>query len=110
MFVRQYADLGRYVLEIPAGMRDVADDAWRSPPRRELIEEIGCRAVKLELLTQYYTSAGMTDSVLHLYLATELHGGREVHGPEETYMEVLQLPLPTRSRWCSAARSTMPRR
>ena len=36
----------------------------------------------------------MTDSVLHIYLATDLTPvAREMHGPEETHMEVLRLPL-----------------
>ena len=36
----------------------------------------------------------MTDSILHLYLATDLETvERDVHGPEETHMDVLQLPL-----------------
>jgi ADP-ribose pyrophosphatase len=36
----------------------------------------------------------MTDSVLHVYLATDLSPmERDLHGPEETHMEVLRLPL-----------------
>ena len=36
----------------------------------------------------------MTDSVLHVYLATDLrHVGREMHGPEESHMEVFTVPL-----------------
>ncbi len=95
VFVRQYrAALDRYVLEIPAGMRDVPDEPPEVTAGRELIEEVGLSSARLEHLTRYYTSAGMTDSVLHLYLATELESvGREMHGPEETHMEVLQLPL-----------------
>ena len=39
-------------------------------------------------------SAGMTDSVLHLYLATDLTPApRELHGPEEEAMDVLHVPL-----------------
>jgi ADP-ribose pyrophosphatase len=36
----------------------------------------------------------MTDSVLHLYLATELVDvERDVHGPEEEHMDLVRLPL-----------------
>jgi ADP-ribose pyrophosphatase len=36
----------------------------------------------------------MTDSVLHLYLATDLTtAARDVHGPEEAHMDVVRLPL-----------------
>jgi len=95
VFVRQYrGPLDRYVLEVPAGMRDVADEPPELTARRELIEEAGLDAARFEFLTQYFTSAGMTDSVLHLYLATELTTvERDLHGPEEAHMDVVRLPL-----------------
>jgi 8-oxo-dGTP pyrophosphatase MutT (NUDIX family) len=95
VFVRQYrGPLDQYVLEIPAGMRDVPDEPQQLTAERELIEEAGFSAGRMEYLTHFFSSAGMTDSVLHIYLATELQPvAREVHGPEETHMEVLQLPL-----------------
>lgn len=95
VFVRQYrGPLDRYVLEVPAGMRDVPDEALELTAERELIEEAGLAPGRLDYLTHFYTSAGMTDSVLHLYLATELTAvDRELHGPEEAHMEVLRLPL-----------------
>lgn len=95
VFVRQYrGPLDRYLLEIPAGMRDVPDEQPEITAERELIEEAGFAAGHLEFLTHYYSSAGMTDSVLHLYLATDLTPvDRDVHGPEETHMDVLRLPL-----------------
>ena len=67
----------------------------RSPPRASWSRRSGCSAGRLEHLTHFYPSAGMTDSVLHLFLATELHrrSQRDVHGPEEAHMEVLHLPL-----------------
>jgi ADP-ribose pyrophosphatase len=95
VFVRQYrGPLDRYLLEVPAGMRDVADEPPELTAERELVEEAGYSAGHLEFLTHYYSSAGMTDSVLHLYLATELTPvDRDVHGPEESHMDVLHLPL-----------------
>jgi ADP-ribose pyrophosphatase len=95
VFVRQYrGPLDRYLLEIPAGMRDVPDEPPEITAERELIEEAGFSAGRLEYLTHFYSSAGMTDSDLHLYLATELSPvGRDVHGPEESHMDVVRLPL-----------------
>jgi nudix-type nucleoside diphosphatase (YffH/AdpP family) len=95
VFVRQYrGPLDRYVLEIPAGMRDVPGEPPEVTAKRELIEEAGLEAGHLEFLTHYFTSAGMTDSVLHLYVATDLTTVvRDLHGPEETHMEVVRLPL-----------------
>jgi ADP-ribose pyrophosphatase len=95
VFVRQYRPvLDRWLLEVPAGMRDVPDEAREVTAARELTEETGLIAGRLEHLTDFFPSAGMTDAVLHLYLATELTWTeRDLHGPEESHMEVVHLPL-----------------
>ena len=83
-----------YVLEVPAGMRDIPGEATEVTAARELVEEVGLQPGNLEHLIDMYPSAGMTDSVLTLYLATDLtEVPRETHGPEEAHMEVLELPL-----------------
>lgn len=82
------------VLEVPAGMRDVPGEPTEVTAARELVEEVGLQAGRLEHLLDMYPSAGMTDSVLTLYLATELvEVPRQTHGPEEAHMQVLELPL-----------------
>lgn len=93
--VRQYrAPFDHDVLEIPAGMRDVPGEAPEVTAGRELVEEVGLEAGRLEHLVDFYPSAGMTDSVLHLFLATELvEVPRDTHGPEEAHMEVVHLDL-----------------
>jgi 8-oxo-dGDP phosphatase len=95
VFVRQYrAPLDRYLLEIPAGMRDVPDEPPELTAERELIEEAGLSPGRVEYLTEYYSAAGMTDSILTLYLATDLTAvPRDVQGPEESNMDVLKLSL-----------------
>ncbi len=95
VMVRQYrGPLDRYLLEVPAGMRDVPDEPPEVTAERELVEEAGFSAGHLEFLTHYYSSAGMTDSGLHLYVATQLTPvERDLHGPEESHMDVLRLPL-----------------
>jgi ADP-ribose pyrophosphatase len=83
-----------YVLEIPAGMRDVADEPTEVTAYRELVEEVGLSAGRLEPLTEFYPSAGMTDSVLHLFVATDLSVvPQELHGPEEQHLEVVHVPF-----------------
>lgn len=93
--VRQYRPpFDDVVLEIPAGMRDVAGEPPAQTAARELIEEVGLAPGRLEPLVQFYPSVGMTDSVLHLFLATELtEVARSAHGPEESHMEVLDVDL-----------------
>ena len=95
VFVRQYrGPVDRFVLEVPAGMRDVADEPLEETAQRELIEEAGLSAGRLDYLTHFYSSVGMTDSILHVYLATDLTSvEQDLHGPEESHMEVLRLPL-----------------
>lgn len=93
--VRQYrAPFDDVVIEVPAGMRDVADEPLELTAARELVEEVGLQAGSLEHLHAMYPSVGMTDSVLHLFLATDLtEVARETHGPEEAHMDVLHVDL-----------------
>ncbi len=95
VLVKQYrAAFDRIIIEVPAGMRDIAGEAPEVTAVRELAEETGYTATNLELLHQFYPSTGMTDSVLHVYLATGLsHVGQETHGPEEDHMEVFEIPF-----------------
>ncbi len=84
----------RAVIEIPAGMRDVDGEATDAVARRELIEEAGLMASRLDLLTEILPSPGMTDSVTTLYLATGCTPvPHDRHGPEEAHMELLHVPL-----------------
>jgi len=95
VMVRQYrAAFDELVLELPAGMRDVADEPPEVTASRELIEEAGLRAGRLEPLTEFYPSAGMTDAVVHLFVATELEPiAQDLHGPEEQHIEVVHVPF-----------------
>lgn len=82
------------IIEVPAGMRDVEGEDPVETARRELIEEAGYDATDLSLLHLFYPSTGMTDSTLHVYLARGLRAvGRSGHGPEETHMDVFDVPL-----------------
>lgn len=95
VLVRQYRPaFDALVLEIPAGMRDVPGEPTELTAHRELEEEVGLRAGSMVHLTDFYPSAGMTDAVLYLYLATDLVAvERATHGPEEDHSEVVHLPL-----------------
>lgn len=95
VLVSQYRPpLERTVIEIPAGMRDIAGEDTAEVARRELVEEAGLRATDLERLTEIFPSPGMTDSVTTLYLATGcVPVPHDRHGPEEEHMELLHVPL-----------------
>jgi 8-oxo-dGTP pyrophosphatase MutT (NUDIX family) len=95
VLVRQYRPaLDAERLELPAGMRDVDDEDPAATAARELAEEVGLVAKRLELLTVFENSAGMTDATTHVYLATQLREvGTSVHGPEEEAMTVEEFPF-----------------
>lgn len=84
----------RTIVEVPAGMRDIDGEDTAEVAQRELAEEAGLRAGRLEFLTEILPSPGMTDSVTTLYLATDCTPvPHDRQGPEETHMELLHLPL-----------------
>jgi ADP-ribose pyrophosphatase len=95
VLVRQYrAALGRELLELPAGMRDVDGEPPEETVARELAEEVGLRPGTLEQLAQVEPSAGLTDATTTVYLATGLEPcERELHGPEERHLTVVHLPF-----------------
>ena len=93
--VEQYrASFGGYVLEIPAGMRDVEGEDPAVTARRELREEAGVDARHIEFLGECLSSPGVTDSSVLVYLATGLSEvDMEPHGPEEDEMLLHWVPL-----------------
>jgi 8-oxo-dGTP pyrophosphatase MutT (NUDIX family) len=95
VLVRQYrAALGQELVEIPAGMRDVDGEPPGETAHRELAEEVGLAAERLDLLTVFHNSAGMTDAATYVFLATGLTPvPASAHGPEEEAMVALQVPL-----------------
>lgn len=95
VLVRQYrAALDAELLEIPAGMRDVVGEDPEATARRELIEEAGFAAGRMESLAAFHNSAGMTDALTQVFLATQLTAVEAApEGPEEQAMTVVQVPL-----------------
>lgn len=70
--VRQYRHAaGKYLLEIPAGSLKKGEDPQLGAVR-ELAEEIGVRAAKIEKLTEFYVSPGFLSEKMHVFLATDL--------------------------------------
>lgn len=95
VLVRQYrATLDEMVLEIPAGKRDVADEPPDRTAHRELAEEVGYRAGRLELLGRFYNSPGFCDELSFTYLARDLEPvAAAAQGPEEAHMTIEHVPL-----------------
>jgi ADP-ribose pyrophosphatase len=71
-FIRQYRHpAGEYLLELPAGTLKPNEDPAEAA-NRELQEEIGMRAEKLELLASFWLAPGYSTELMHVYLATGL--------------------------------------
>jgi 8-oxo-dGTP pyrophosphatase MutT (NUDIX family) len=88
--VRQYrAPIDAELLELPAGLKDIEGEAPIDAAQRELVEETGLRAGRLEPLTRFVNSAGFSDEEIEIFLATELsEEATAFHGIEEQHMTV----------------------
>ncbi len=96
VMVRQFRHaVGKILLEIPAGGIEKGETP-EAAVGRELREETGYQAGKLEHLVSFYTSPGFTTEYMHLFRATELRPGT----PEEAADEVIELlELSAREAW-----------
>lgn len=69
--VRQYRHpAGKYLLEIPAGTLN-ENEAPETGAAREVEEEIGVSAGKIEKLCEFYVSPGFLSEKMHVFLATD---------------------------------------
>ncbi|MFA1548170.1 NUDIX domain-containing protein [Actinomadura chokoriensis] len=99
LLLRQYRHaVGRLLWEAPAGLRDVDGEPLHKLAERELLEEAGYRAERWDTLVDVYTSPGMADERVRIFLArglTEVPADQidfeRVH--EEADMPVVWVPL-----------------
>lgn len=71
------------LLELPAGKLDEEGESPLDTAKRELAEEIGKGAREWRLLTRFYTTPGVADEEVHVYLATDLYDQTAQAGEEE---------------------------
>ncbi len=95
LLLRQYrAAVDGELLEIPAGKLDVDGEGTEATARRELEEEVGLRAGRLEKLGQFYNSPGFSDEYSVVYLGRELERCQtSLQGVEEQHMTVEHVAL-----------------
>jgi 8-oxo-dGTP pyrophosphatase MutT (NUDIX family) len=98
VLLRQYRHpVGRYLWELPAGLRDEDGEPPLETAKRELAEEVRLAAARWSLLTTTYSSPGFCDELVLVYLAEELSdvdlpdGFTAEH--EELDMTVERVPL-----------------
>lgn len=81
VLVRQFRyAVGRDLLEAPAGTREL-DETHEECAHRELEEEIGMRARRMEILTRFFVSPGWCNEELVIFRAWDLE--RSTPNPED---------------------------
>jgi len=91
LLIRQYRYAADgFLYEIPAGRLDDGESPMECA-RRELSEETGYRAQRVEHLFTMFTTPGFTDEKIHLFLATGLTAG-EANREADEFVEL----VPTR--------------
>ena len=81
------------MLEIPAGKLDEEGETPLDTGRRELAEEVGRAAESWEHLVTFFTSVGIADEQVHLYLATGLREHTVEPPDHNERIEVVRWPL-----------------
>jgi ADP-ribose pyrophosphatase len=90
VMVRQYRRAADAVLlEIPAGTRESGEDA-ETCARREVLEETGYSAGRVERLGGFYSAPGFCTEFLECFLLTDLSEG-EAGGDEDENIEIERL-------------------
>ena len=88
-FVENYrVAVEQTLIELPAGVVEPGEDPALTA-KRELAEETGYQAEQIELLATFYTSPGILDERMHLYLATSLKPGQATPEPGEDLRPLL---------------------
>src|SRR5918999_3190923 len=83
LLLRQYRYAAEeFLYEIPAGRLDPGGEPLACA-RRELREETGCEAERIEHLCTFYTTPGFTDEKIHAFMAVGLVRGESRHEADE---------------------------
>jgi ADP-ribose pyrophosphatase len=98
--------VGRPVIELPAGLAgDVEGEERESlatAARRELLEETGYEAGRLEFLFEGPSSAGLTDEVISIFLAADLVKTGKGGGDATETIVVHEVPVAELLEWLAA--------
>lgn len=91
-FVRQYRHPAqKSLLELPAGTLE-PDEPPEDCARREIREEIGMAADRLEKLGKFYMAPGYSTEFMHVYLATGLHES-PLEGDEDEFLSIEKIHM-----------------
>ena len=92
ILIRQFRPaIAQMVWEIPAGRLEPGEGP-EACGHREIIEEVGYRAGRLEKLGEMWTAVGFCDELLYLYAATELESVPRAL-EEDEYIDIVPMPF-----------------
>ena len=92
LFVRQYRHAaGKDLLELPAGTRD-GDEPYEECAAREIREETGMQAGRLEKVGEFYLAPGYSTEFMVVYLATDL-SPNPLEADEDEFLVVEKMPV-----------------
>jgi ADP-ribose pyrophosphatase len=98
--IRQYRHAAQaWLWELPAGKRETTDSDPLITAQRELVEEAGLSATQWQSLGFVYSSPGVFDEKIFLFLATELSHG-EVNHDHGEIIKIHWCPLAQALSWC----------
>jgi 8-oxo-dGTP pyrophosphatase MutT (NUDIX family) len=97
LLLQQYRHpVGRLLWEPPAGLLDEPGEDPLEAAKRELYEEAHLQADRWDVLLDVFTSPGMSDEAIRIYLAREVSpaaGPRFAGQNEESHMPIRWIPL-----------------
>lgn len=92
LFVRQYRHAaGLDLLELPAGTRD-GDEPHEICAAREIREETGMAAGRLEKIGEFYLAPGYSTEFMVVFLATDL-SRNPLQADEDEFLQVETIPV-----------------
>ena len=92
LLVQQYRyGAQTFLWEIPAGKLEYGEDPYACAVR-ELSEETGCSAEKIQPLGKINPSPAIMSEIIYIYLATGLMSG-ERHLDEDEFLDVAKVPF-----------------
>ena len=92
LFVRQYRHAAtKDLLELPAGTRD-GNEAFEECAAREIREETGMQAGKLEKVGEFYLAPGYSTEFMEVYLATMLTPN-PLKADDDEFLQVEKMPV-----------------
>ncbi len=88
--VRQFRKpIEKELIELPAGKLEREENP-KECALRELEEEIGYRAGKIQKLITIYTSPGFANEIIHIYVASDLKKTR-INRDKDEFMDILKV-------------------